>query len=136
RRRPSIGRRPRTARSWGSGVRLRGTEPGWTRDYNLAMDYIRLGDSGLMVAPLCLGTMMFGDRTDEAASAHIIGKAHDAGFNFIDTADVYTKGASERIVGAAIKAQRREWILATKCGNVMTKAPHDGGLSRRWVLRA
>src|SRR5690242_2002020 len=85
-----------------------------TGDYNLAMDYTRLGDSGLMVSPLCLGTMMFGDRTDEAASRNIIGKARDAGVNFIDTADVYTKGASERIVGAAIKAHRREWILATK----------------------
>jgi len=100
------------------------------------MKYIRLGDSGLQVAPLCLGAMMFGDRTDEAASAQIIGKAHDAGFNFIDTADVYTKGASERIVGAAIKPHRREWILATKCANVMTRAPYDGGLSRRWVLQA
>jgi len=80
--------------------------------------------------------MMFGDRTDAATSARIIASAHDAGVNFIDTADVYTKGASERIVGPAIKAQRREWILATKCGNVMTKKPHDGGLSRRWVLAA
>jgi aryl-alcohol dehydrogenase-like predicted oxidoreductase len=100
------------------------------------MDYIRLGDSGLRVSPLCLGTMMFGDRTDAATSARIIGSAHDAGVNFIDTADVYTKGASERIVGPAIKGQRREWILATKCGNVMTQKPHDGGLSRRWVLAA
>ena len=100
------------------------------------MEYTPLGDSGLLVSPLCLGTMMFGDRTDEAASAHIIDKAHGAGFNFIDTADVYTKGASERIVGAAVKAHRREWILATKCGNVMTNKPHDGGLSRRWVLQA
>jgi len=100
------------------------------------MEYTPLGDSGLLVSPLCLGTMMFGDRTDEAASAHIIDKAHGAGFNFIDTADVYTKGASERIVGAAVNVHRREWILATKCGNVMTNKPHDGGLSRRWVLQA
>ena len=100
------------------------------------MDYIRLGDSGLTVSPICLGAMMFGDRTDEATSASIVGKARDAGINFIDTADVYSKGASERIVGAAIKAHRREWILATKVANVMTKKPHDGGLSRRWVLQA
>jgi aryl-alcohol dehydrogenase-like predicted oxidoreductase len=100
------------------------------------MNYVRLGDSGLMVAPLCLGTMMFGDRTDESASVEIVARAHDAGFNFIDTADVYSKGASERIVGAAIKAHRREWILATKCANVMTKKPHDGGLSRRWIMKA
>ena len=100
------------------------------------MDYVRLGDSGLMVSPLCLGTMMFGDRTDAATSARIIGSAHEAGINFIDTADVYTKGASERIVGPAIKPHRRDWILATKCGNVMTRKPHDGGLSRRWILAA
>ncbi|MFO1311286.1 MAG: aldo/keto reductase [Burkholderiales bacterium] len=100
------------------------------------MNYLRLGDSGLTVSPICLGAMMFGDRTDEATSASIIDKARDAGINFIDTADVYSKGASERIVGAAIKAHRREWILATKCANVMTKKPHDGGLSRRWVLQA
>ena len=100
------------------------------------MNYVRLGDSGLMVSPLCLGTMMFGDRTDEASSNEIIGKARDAGCNFIDTADVYSKGASERIVGAAIKPHRREWILATKCANVMTRKPHDGGLSRRWIMKA
>ncbi len=100
------------------------------------MDYLRLGDSGITVSPICLGAMMFGDRTDEAASAGIIDKARDAGINFIDTADVYSKGASERIVGAAIKAHRRQWILATKCANVMTKKPYDGGLSRRWVLQA
>lgn len=100
------------------------------------MEYRALGRSGLQVSPICLGTMMFGDRTDEAASAEIIAKARDAGCNFIDTADVYSKGASERIVGAAIKPHRREWILATKCANVMTKKPHDGGLSRRWILKA
>jgi aryl-alcohol dehydrogenase-like predicted oxidoreductase len=100
------------------------------------MNYVRLGDSGLMVSPLCLGTMMFGDRSDEASSNEIIGKARDAGCNFIDTADVYSKGASERIVGAAIKPHRREWILATKCANVMTRKPHDGGLSRRWITKA
>jgi aryl-alcohol dehydrogenase-like predicted oxidoreductase len=100
------------------------------------MEYRRLGASGLEVSPLTLGTMMFGDRTDAAASARIIDAARDAGVNFIDTADVYTKGESERITGAAIKAHRAHWILATKVGNVMTARPHDGGLSRRWVLRA
>jgi aryl-alcohol dehydrogenase-like predicted oxidoreductase len=100
------------------------------------MEYVRLGDSGLMVSPLCLGTMMFGDRTDAQTSARIIASAHDAGVNFIDTADVYTKGASEKIVGPAIKPHRDEWILATKCGNVMAKKAHTGGLSRRWIHRA
>jgi aryl-alcohol dehydrogenase-like predicted oxidoreductase len=100
------------------------------------MDYTRLGDSGVMVSPLCLGTMMFGDRTDAATAQRIIASAHDAGINFIDTADAYAQGASERIVGPAIKAHRREWILATKAGNAMTRKPHSGGLSRRWLLAA
>lgn len=100
------------------------------------MDYVRLGASGLLVSPLCLGTMMFGDRTDAAESQRIIDAAREFGVNFIDTADVYTKGASERIVGPAIKAHRRHWILATKVGNVMTGKPQDGGLSRRWILEA
>ena len=100
------------------------------------MEYRRLGNSGLEVSPICLGTMMFGDRTDAAATQAIVDSAFDAGVNFIDTADVYSKGASEKIVGQAIKAHRSRWILATKVGNVMTAKPHDGGLSRRWVLRA
>ncbi|TMG91358.1 MAG: aldo/keto reductase [Betaproteobacteria bacterium] len=100
------------------------------------MEFRRLGESGLEVSVICLGTMMFGDRTDAAAAQRIIASAFDAGVNFIDTADVYAKGASETIVGAAISANRRRWILATKVGNVMTAEPHDGGLSRRWIVQA
>jgi aryl-alcohol dehydrogenase-like predicted oxidoreductase len=102
----------------------------------MAMEYRRLGDSGLEVSALCLGTMTFGDRTDAAEAQRIADAAFDAGVNFIDTADAYGIGASERIVGAAIRANRRRWILATKVGNPMTKKPHDGGLSRRWIHRA
>ncbi len=100
------------------------------------MEYVRLGESGLKVSPVCLGTMMFGDRTDAAESARIVAAAHDAGVNFIDTADAYAKTDAERIVGHAIKPHRRDWILATKVGNVLTKKPRDGGLSRRWLLAA
>ena len=100
------------------------------------MQFRRLGESGLEVSILCLGTMMFGDRTDATASKTIVAHAQDAGVNFIDTADVYSNGASETIAGAAIRAERNRWILATKVGNVMTKAPDDGGLSRRWILAA
>jgi len=100
------------------------------------MEYVRLGSSGLDVSPICLGAMMFGDRTDATTSQRIIASARDAGINFIDTADVYAKGESERIVGQAIKGNRRDWILATKCGGVMTAKPLDGGLSRRWMLAA
>jgi len=102
----------------------------------MAIEYRRLGASGLEVSRICLGTMTFGDRTDAGASRRIIDAAFDAGINFIDTADVYKKGASESIVGPAIAAHRRNWILATKVGNVMTSKPHDGGLSRRWILQA
>src|SRR5258706_11726776 len=101
-----------------------------------SIDYRRLGSSGLEVSTLCLGTMMFGDRTDAATAQKIIASAFEAGVNFIDTADVYAKGASEAIVGPAIAANRRRWILATKVGNIMTATPHDGGLSRRWIVQA
>jgi aryl-alcohol dehydrogenase-like predicted oxidoreductase len=100
------------------------------------MQFHQLGNSGLEVSELCLGTMMFGDRTDATAANEIVARAFDADVNFIDTADVYTKGAAETIVGAAIRGRRDRWILATKVGNVMTSAPHDGGLSRRWIFQA
>jgi len=100
------------------------------------MEYLRLGASGLQVSPICLGTMTFGDLTNAADAQRIVDAAFGAGINFIDTADAYGNGASEEIVGAAIKANRRRWILATKVGNPLTAKPHDGGLSRRWVLAA
>ena len=102
----------------------------------IPVGYRRLGASGLEVSSLCLGTMNFGTRTDAAAARRIIDSAFDLGVNFIDTADAYGDGESERIVGAAIAARRRHWILATKAGNVLTRRPHDGGLSRRWLLAA
>jgi aryl-alcohol dehydrogenase (NADP+) len=102
----------------------------------MSMEFRRLGASGLEVSAICLGTMMFGDRTDTATAQNIIHSALDAGVNFIDTADVYANGASETIVGPAIAASRRRWILATKVGNVMTDKRYDGGLSRRWIIQA
>lgn len=102
----------------------------------MTIRYTRLGDSGLEVSPLCLGTMMFGDRTDASEARRIIDDACAAGINFIDTADVYANGKSEEIVGAAIGGKRRRWILATKVGDPLTGKPHHGGLSRRWVLMA
>jgi aryl-alcohol dehydrogenase-like predicted oxidoreductase len=101
------------------------------------MEYRRLGASGLEVSALCLGTMMFGDRTDRADAEAIVAAAHEAGVNFIDTADVYAKGESERITGAAIAATRDHWILATKAGNAMrANERNNGGLSRRWLMQA
>ena len=100
------------------------------------MDTRQLGRSGLKISPLCLGTMMFGGATDEPTSARIVAKARDAGVNFIDTADAYSNGASEEVVGRAIRADRQHWILATKLANPMGKDPNRGGLSRKWVLQA
>ena len=100
------------------------------------MAYRRLGRSGLEASVLCLGTMTFGDRTGANEAREIVASARDAGVNFIDTADAYVKGEAERIVGAAIKAHRRQGILATKAGNVLSARPHDGGLSRRWLVQA
>lgn len=100
------------------------------------MELVRLGSSGLRVSPLCLGTMMFGGPTDEAESVRLIGIARDAGINFIDTADVYSQGRSEEVVGRAIRAERHRWILATKLGNAMGDQPLQRGLSRRWARLA
>jgi aryl-alcohol dehydrogenase (NADP+) len=98
------------------------------------MDYRSLGRSGLKVSPLCLGTMMFGGPTDEPPAARIIAAARDAGVNFIDTADVYTEGRSEEIVGRAIAAERSRWVLATKVASPVGPGPNDRGLSRRHVI--
>jgi len=105
------------------------------------LDYRTLGRSGLKVSPLCLGTMNFGGPTDAAVAERIIARARDAGVNFIDTADAYTDGESERITGGAIKADRDAWVLATKVANSGTQNmiptwPNGGGLSRKWVMRA
>jgi len=100
------------------------------------MDYRNLGRSGLKVSPLCLGTMMFGDATDEPTAARIIDRAREQGINFIDTANVYNAGRSEEITGRAIRAQRGHWVLATKLANPVGSGPNDRGLSRRHCLMA
>ena len=100
------------------------------------MQYRRLGTSGLLVSPLCLGTMTFGQRTSENAAGRIIAAAHDAGINFIDTADVYVKGESERIIGKHIRAHRDHWVLATKVYNAMGGGPNGRGLGRKWIMTA
>ncbi len=97
------------------------------------MEYRCLGNSGLMVSPICLGTMMFGGRASEQVSKRIIAHARDAGVNFIDVADMYVKGESEKIVGRAIKRQRHDWVLATKVGNPMGKGPNERGLGAKVI---
>lgn len=100
------------------------------------MEYRLLGRSGLSVSPICLGTMMFGGRTDVPTSRRIIDKARDAGVNFIDTADQYQSGRSEEVTGEAIRESRDEWVLATKLSNPMGKGPNQRGLSRKWIFEA
>ena len=98
------------------------------------MEYRRLGNSGLKVSTLCLGAMMFGDRTTEDVAARIVDSALDAGVNFIDTADSYAKGGSESVVGNLIAKRRDRWVLATKVQNAMNpKDPNSGGGGRKWI---
>ena len=99
------------------------------------MHYRKLGASNLDVSALCLGTMMFGDQTDAAEAASIVADAHAHGVNFIDTADVYSKGGSERMVGRILKPQRNDWVLATKLGNRMGERVNEAHYSRGWMLR-
>ena len=100
------------------------------------MEYRRLGRSGLKVAPLCLGTMMFGGPTEENVAGRIAARAREAGINFIDTADVYNDGRSEEITGRLIRGERDWWVLATKLANPTGQGPNDRGLSRRHCILA
>ena len=99
------------------------------------MQYRTLGKSPLKVSALCLGTMMFADQTDEAKAATIVADARERGVNFIDTADIYSKGESESMVGRLLQGQRDDWVLATKLGNMMGEQPNQGYYSRAWMLR-
>ena len=99
------------------------------------MRYRKLGKSNLKVSALCLGTMMFADQTGRDEAAAIVADAREHGVNFIDTADVYTKGAAETMVGELLKGQRHDWVLATKLGNPMSARVNEGHYSRTWMLR-
>lgn len=98
------------------------------------MRYRRLGKSNLEVSTLCLGTMMFGDQTTEAEAGRIVASAREHGVNFIDTADVYSKGVSEQIVGRLLQGQRHDWVLASKLGNAMGKGQNQSHYSRTWIM--
>ena len=99
------------------------------------MQYPNLGKSPLKVSTLCLGTMMFGDQTEHADAASIVAHAHEHGVNYVDTADVYTRGASETMLGKILQGQRNDWVLATKLGNKMSDRPNESQYSRTWMLR-
>jgi len=101
------------------------------------MEYRKLGRTGLMVSELCLGTMTFGNETDESASAEILDRFVESGGNFVDTANVYSRGVSEEITGRAIRGHAREdVVLATKFRFPMGDGPNDRGASRKHVIAA
>jgi aryl-alcohol dehydrogenase-like predicted oxidoreductase len=102
------------------------------------VEYRTLGRTGVKVSSLCLGAMMFGNwgNADHDDSVAIIHRALDAGINFIDTADVYSRGESEEIVGKALAGGRRDdVVLATKVHGDMGERPNQRGNSRRWIVR-
>src|SRR3954466_7734972 len=101
------------------------------------MKHRNLGSTGLKVSPLCLGAMMFGawGNRDHDDSIAIIHAALDAGINFVDTADVYSAGESEEIVGKALAGRRDDVVLATKFFAPMSDKPNNSGGSKRWIMQ-
>ena len=110
------------------------------------MDYKKLGRTGIKVSPLCMGTMQFGWSLNEVDTHHILSAAFDAGINFIDTADIYSRwvegnpgGVSETYIGNWMKQNsipRDQVVLATKVRGQMDKGPNDQGLSRVHIINA
>ena len=102
------------------------------------MEMRSLGRTGVLVSPLCLGTMNFGAPTSKEDSIAILDRALDAGINFIDTANVYNAGESERVVGEALarNGKREQIVLATKVYGRMGPGPNDGGNSRYHIIKA
>ena len=102
------------------------------------MHYRTLGKTGIKVTPYCLGAMMFGGiaNADHDDCIRIIHKALDFGVNFVDTADRYSSGESEEIVGKALKGRRDTVVLATKVHGPMGEDPNQQGNSRRWITQA
>jgi len=97
----------------------------------MAMDYRRVGDSGLKVSPLCLGVMMFGGQTNAMEAGRIVDTARDAGVNFIDTANVYAGGESERCTSALVQRDREYWVIATKLANPFGPGPTSAAADER-----
>lgn len=100
------------------------------------MQYRRMGRTGLKVSEFCLGTMTFGHGADEAEARQIVDYAIDAGVNFFDTANSYSNGQSEVLLGKALRDRRESAILATKFFNPMGDGPNDSGTSRKHILHA
>ena len=102
------------------------------------MEYRTLGGTGVKVSPHCLGAMMFGavGNPDHEDSVRIIHRALDPGINFVDTADIYSSGESEEIVGKALKGRRDDVVLATKVHFPMHDDPNRAWQLPRWIMRA
>ncbi len=100
------------------------------------MDYRRLGHSGLLVSEVGLGTNNFGTRLDKARGRDVLDQALELGVTFIDTADIYGRGASESLLGTLLGPRRQQVILATKVGMPMGASPYETGLSRRWIVQS
>lgn len=100
----------------------------------VSMDYRNLGQSGLKVSRICLGTNNFGGQINEETSIRIVNKALDCGINILDTANIYTGGKSEEVIGKAVKGRRDEVIIATKVGYGNVEGPNRSGLSRKHIL--
>jgi aryl-alcohol dehydrogenase-like predicted oxidoreductase len=100
------------------------------------MDYVTLGRTGVQVSPLCFGTMTFGNEADEQTSGQLYARARDAGINFFDTADVYSGGESERILGRLIAGGRDELVIASKAAFPVADDVNAQGLSRRHLMQA
>ncbi len=100
------------------------------------MEFRRLGHSGLKVSEICLGTMTFGHGTNAAEAERLVSTALDAGVMFFDTADGYSDGESEAMLGRALGARRREAVIATKVFNPMGPGPNDSGMSRLHIMHA
>lgn len=100
------------------------------------MEYRRMGNSGLKVSEICLGTMTFGHGTEQAGATRMVDLATEAGVNFFDTANTYAGGQSEILLGNALKGRRRDAIVATKFFNPIGTGPNDSGMSRLHIMQA
>ena len=99
------------------------------------MEYVYFGKTGIRVSELCLGTMTFGNEADEDASRAILDRAFESGVNFIDTADVYTRGTTEKIIGRWMGKRRKEIVLASKVHYPTGEGVNERGSSRLHILR-
>lgn len=108
------------------------------------MKYKKLGRTGLLVSELCFGTMTFGGKgfwtvigqLPQSSADDLVGRVLDAGINFIDTADIYSEGEAERILGKALGSRRKDVVLATKVFGPMGQGPNEAGLSRSHIMAA